>query len=76
MFKFKINTIVYLSVIVITIVSWLFIELYAKQNDIEIDPVLNDASQTTIPNRYDEQTLKEFYNSKSLFYEIHENQTQ
>ncbi|BDQ05088.1 MAG: hypothetical protein KatS3mg084_0606 [Candidatus Dojkabacteria bacterium] len=68
-FKFKINTIVYLSVIVITIVAWLFIELYARQNDVDIDPILSSASETVIPNRYDEQTLKEFYTTKDLFYE-------
>ncbi len=76
MFKFRINTIFYLSFIVLTIISWLFLEIYAKQNDVEIDPVLNEASQAIIPDRYDEQILKEFYNSKSLFYEIQENEVQ
>lgn len=71
--KFEINSIIYLSIIITTIIGWVVFEFYHRQNDLDIDPALIEASQDPLPSGYNEVVLKEFYKSKDKFYEVQKN---
>jgi hypothetical protein len=68
-FKFEISTIIFLFMIVFTIIAWAGFEFFYRQNDVDIDPVLRVQSTSSLPDSFDEETLKLLYTSKDKFYE-------
>lgn len=69
LFKFEMNTIVFLGIIIFTILAWVGFEFYHRTSDSEIDPALKEQAETPITNTFDILTLKEIYKNKSKFYE-------
>ena len=75
-FKFELNSIIYLSVVVLTIIGWVAFEFYHRSANVDVNPTLVEHSKTPLPNSFDEETLKKFYKSKDKFYETQNNTSQ
>jgi hypothetical protein len=69
-FRFGINTIAFLALILGTLLMWVGFEYYHQRNDVEIPEKLRQHAKTPLPNSFDNETLKTYYdNSKNNFYE-------
>lgn len=68
-FKFELNTIVFLVLIVITILAWVGFEFYHQTSSGEISPELRAQAATPIDDSFDKETLQKLYKNKDKFYE-------
>lgn len=69
LFKFELNTIVFLGIVVTTILMWIGFEFYHQQSKSSIDSELKQQSETQIENSFDTGNLNEIYNTRVKFYE-------
>lgn len=71
-----INTIIFLSFGLITLVAWIGFGLYHKSNDLDISPKLTEEANTPLPQSFDVETLRTLYKGQDKFYEYKETTTE
>lgn len=69
LFKFELNTIVFLILVIVTIVLWVGFEFYHRTGSGEIESSLKVHAETPLEDSFDATTLERMYNNQSNFYE-------
>lgn len=75
-FKFGLNTVVFLSLIIITILIWTGAELVHQSANTEIPADLLEYSNNPIDNTFDAKVLKDLYVGEKAYYESQRNPEQ
>lgn len=68
-FKFEINTIVFLVIVIATIIAWAGFEYFHQQSNLDIPAELQLQADTPLQPSFDSKTVKELYKSKDKYYE-------
>lgn len=75
-FRFEINTIVFLFLIIATLIAWTGFEFYHLQSNVDIPPELQTQADTPLESSFDVNTIREMYKYRDKFYEISPTNTQ
>jgi uncharacterized membrane protein YkgB len=76
LFKFQLNSVIFLGFIIFTIIAWIAFEFYHQQSSASIDPLVIEQANTPIMSSFDETTLNRIYESSENFYESNVNQSE
>jgi hypothetical protein len=66
------NTVVFLSIIIVSILVFVGFELFHRSSDANIPAKLIEHAENPLPSSFDGSTLKKIYESKDNYYEYKE----